>query len=102
MTTVVDRKEMTVAFAEAAELVRTGALADRAGRILPVGEVTALRQRLGLTHDEFAERYGIPIDIVEAWERGTTRPDAISTAFLKLIAADPIGVARTLSPEVVK
>ena len=88
MTRVIDRKEMTAAFAEAAELARTGTSAERAGRVQPVGTVTALRQRLGLKLHDFAERYHIPIETLRGWERGTIEPDAVATALLRLIAAD--------------
>ncbi len=97
MTRVIDRKEMTAAFAEAAELARTGTSAERAGRVQPVGTVTALRQRLGLKLHDFAERYHIPIETLRGWERGTIEPDAVATALLRLIAADPEGAAAVLS-----
>lgn len=97
MTTVFDRELMTAAFAEAARIVKTGTAEERSGSVMPLHPVTALRQTLGLRREEFAARYRIPIDTVEAWERGTAEPDAVGRALLALIEADPEAVGRMLS-----
>jgi putative transcriptional regulator len=56
-----------------------------------------LRRRLGLTHAEFEARYRVPINTLFGWERGTAIPDTMAEAFLKLIAADPDGVAAKIA-----
>jgi putative transcriptional regulator len=56
--------------------------------------VQRLRQRLHLSQTQFAERYGIPVHSVRAWEIRRTRPEATALAFLAAIDADPEGVAR--------
>ena len=66
MTSVIDRAEMKAAFAEAAEIVKSGTPVERSGRVLPIGPVTQLRQHLGLSRAEFAERYRIPVDTLVA------------------------------------
>lgn len=95
--TVIDPAEMAAAFAEAAEVVRSGSPEQRSGRVRPVGPVTALRQSLGLSRKDFAGRYRIPLATLDAWERGTVEPDPVARALLHLIEADPEAVARMLN-----
>ena len=82
---------MAAAFARAAEVVKSGVPEERSGRVLPVGSVTELRQRIELSREEFSHRYGIPLDTLQAWERGTAEPDAVAMAFLARIGTDPEG-----------
>ena len=78
MTNVIERDEMTAAFAEAAETARSGTPEERSGKVLPVGAVSELRQQLGLNRDDFTRRYMVPIGTLQAWERGTDAPDAVA------------------------
>lgn len=57
-----------------------------------------LRRSLGMTQDEFATAYAIPLGTLRDWEQGRSEPDATARAYLKVIAADPTAVARVLSP----
>jgi putative transcriptional regulator len=56
-----------------------------------------LFNRLGLTVEEFAARYQVPLELVAAWDVQKVYPDAVASAYLKAIAADPEGVARAVS-----
>ena len=60
-----------------------------------------LRFRLGLSQQEFAARYQIPIGTLRDWEQHRSEPDAPARAYLKVIAADPQGVAEKLEMNVV-
>ena len=60
-----------------------------------------LRFRLGLSQQEFAARYQIPIGTLRDWEQHRSEPDAPARAYLKVIAADPEGVAAKLEMNVV-
>ena len=60
-----------------------------------------LRRQLSLTQQEFADRYQIPIGTLRDWEQLRTEPDATAKAYLKVIAADPEGVAAMLEQKVV-
>jgi putative transcriptional regulator len=62
-----------------------------------VPRVRTLRRQLSLTQEEFAERYQIPVGTLRDWEQHRTVPDATAKAYLKVIAADPEGVATKLS-----
>lgn len=99
MTRVVDRDEMAAAFAEAAAAVRRGDPDTLAGRVVPVGPVTVLRQSLELSRKEFSGRYHIPLATLDAWEGGTIEPDTVAKALFALIEADPEAVARVLAKQ---
>ena len=56
-----------------------------------------LRRALGLTQEEFATRYHIPMGTLRDWEQGRSEPDQPARAYLAVIAGDPEGVSRTLA-----
>jgi len=55
-----------------------------------------LRRALGLTQEEFAARYRIPLGTLRDWEQGRCEPDQPARAYLTVIAHDPQGVMRAL------
>ena len=55
-----------------------------------------LRRALGLTQEEFAVRYRIPLGTLRDWEQGRSEPDQPARAYLTVIAHDPEGVRRAL------
>jgi putative transcriptional regulator len=59
-----------------------------------VPRVRTLRRALGLTQQEFAVRYHIPLGTLRDWEQGRTEPDQPARAYLTVIAHDPEGVQR--------
>lgn len=61
-----------------------------------VPRVKTLRRALGLTQEEFAARYHIPLGTLRDWEQGRTEPDQPAQAYLQVIAGDPEGVRRNL------
>jgi len=48
----------------------------------------------GLSQNEFARVYGIPIGTIRDWEQGRATPDAAALAYLTAIANDAKAVAR--------
>ncbi len=56
-----------------------------------------LRRALGLTQEEFAARYRIPVGTLRDWEQGRSEPDQPARAYLAVIANDPEGVLRALA-----
>ncbi len=58
--------------------------------------IRVLRRALGLTQEEFALRYRIPLGTLRDWEQGRTEPDQPARAYLTVIANDPEGVWRNL------
>lgn len=62
-----------------------------------VPRIKTLRRALGLTQEEFAGRYHIPLGTLRDWEQGRTEPDQPARAYLKAIAGDPEAVRRALA-----
>lgn len=58
--------------------------------------VKTLRRALGLTQEEFASRYHIPLGTLRDWEQGRSEPDQPAKAYLKAIAGDPAAVSHAL------
>ncbi len=48
-----------------------------------------VRQKIGMSREEFAAAYGIPLDTLNAWERHEAKPTAVEDAYLKLIERQP-------------
>ncbi len=69
---------------------------ERMKRLTPVPRVRTLRRALGLTQEEFAARFHIPLGTLRDWEQGRTEPDQPARAYLKVIARDPEGVRQAL------
>ena len=69
---------------------------EQLGRARRVVAVAGLRRRLGLTQDEFARRYRLPIGTVRDWEQGRSIPDAPARALLHAIDGEPELLARVL------
>jgi putative transcriptional regulator len=61
-----------------------------------VPRTKTLRRALGLTQEEFAARYHIPLGTLRDWEQGRSEPDQPTRAYLTVIAHDPEGVRRAL------
>ena len=62
-----------------------------------VSFVKHLRLKLHLGRSSFASRFHIDEALIKAWERHESEPDAMAMAYLRVIAADPDGVAKTLT-----
>ena len=55
-----------------------------------------IRRALGLTQEEFAARFRIPLGTVRDWEQGASEPDQAARAYLTVIARDPNAVIKAL------
>jgi putative transcriptional regulator len=55
-----------------------------------------IRRALGLTQEEFATRYHIPLGTLRDWEQGRATPDQPTQAYLTVIARSPEGVQQAL------
>jgi len=60
------------------------------------GQVRAVRQRLGMTQEQFAEAFRLPIGTVRDWEQGRSEPDAPARALLRVIEREPDAARRAL------
>ena len=59
-------------------------------------QVKIIRRALGLSQDDFAARYHIPIGTLRDWEQGRAVPDQAARAYLTVIARDPEAVRKAL------
>jgi putative transcriptional regulator len=75
---------------------------ERLAHMRRVPRARTLRRALGLTQEEFATRYQIPIGTLRDWEQGRTEPDQPARAYLKAIAGDPEAVQRALRSGVIR
>ncbi len=59
--------------------------------------IRKLRHRLGLSQDEFARAYGIPVANIRQYEIGRHMPPPAVRAYLKVIAEVPEVAARAVA-----
>jgi putative transcriptional regulator len=95
-TAVHVRRGETVRFISSGEATVHRAALDRAhmGR-----RIRRLRNRLGLTQEGFAERYGIPLSAIRQYEIARTMPPPAVRAYLTVIEREPEMAARALHPD---
>jgi putative transcriptional regulator len=87
------------------EAIERAALADPDAQPLSSAEMKRMRRTpqakiirraLGLTQEEFAARYHIPLGTLRDWEQGRATPDQPTQAYLRVIARSPEGVQQAL------
>lgn len=59
--------------------------------------IRMLRNRLGMSQDEFARAYGIPVTSIRQYEIGRHMPPPAVRAYLKVIAAEPERTKRAVA-----
>jgi len=59
--------------------------------------IRMLRNRLGMSQDEFARAYGIPLANIRQYEIGRHMPPPAVRAYLKVIAAEPEMAAKAIA-----
>jgi putative transcriptional regulator len=59
-------------------------------------DVKSIRTRLGLTQEEFAQRFCFSVNTLRHWEQGTRRPEGPTRAYLLVIERAPLAVERAL------
>ena len=59
-------------------------------------QVKIIRRALGISQEDFAARYHIPIGTLRDWEQGRAAPDQAARAYLTVIARDPESVRKAL------
>jgi putative transcriptional regulator len=89
----IDEEEIHAAAGPASPPIAPGGIA-KAPR---TPRVKMLRRALGLTQEEFAARYRIPLGTLRDWEQGRTEPDQPARAYINVIASDPDWVSRALA-----
>jgi putative transcriptional regulator len=59
--------------------------------------IVALRKRLKLSRQKFADRFGLDVRAVQDWEQGRRVPDRAARVLLTVIDRDPESVVRALT-----
>jgi len=59
-------------------------------------DVSSLRQRLSLTQEQFAARFGFSVATLRHWERGDRSPSGASLVLLNVIDRNPTAVLQAL------
>jgi putative transcriptional regulator len=60
-------------------------------------DVSALRQSMGMTQEQFAARFGFSVATLRHWERGDRSPHGASLVLLNVIKRAPDAVRTALS-----
>ena len=64
--------------------------------VVEVPDVRAIRRKLHLSQQEFAQKYRIPLPTLRNWEQGRRQPDAPAAAYLHAIALRPHEISEAL------
>jgi putative transcriptional regulator len=80
-------KRLRKAAAEARAIAHGAAAAPRV-YVPPDVDVKAIRTRLRMTQQKFANTFGFPLATLRDWEQGRDRPDASTRAYLTVIARE--------------
>jgi putative transcriptional regulator len=62
-------------------------------------DVRLIRERFGLSQEEFARHFGLPLQTVRGWEDRTLVPDRAAVTLLRVIWAEPEAVRRVVGVE---
>lgn len=65
-------------------------------RLKRTPQVKIIRRALGLSQEEFATRFHIPLGTLRDWEQRRKEPDAAARAYLVVIARNPAAVSEAL------
>ena len=71
---------------------------ERLARMKRTPQAKVIRRALGLSQEEFAERFQIPLGTLRDWEQGRKDPDAAARAYLVVIGRNPAAVSEALRP----
>ena len=72
---------------------------EQLARARRVVDVRLIREKFGLTQEQFARRFGLRVEMVRGWEDRTLVPDAAAVTLLRVISAEPEAVRRAVAAE---
>ena len=67
--------------------------------VVDTPDVRAIRRRLHMSQQVFAETYRIPLPTLKNWEQGRRHPDAPAAAYLQAISKRPHEIGEALAAE---
>jgi len=69
---------------------------EELAELRPVVEAKTVREATGLTQEEFARTFALPLGTLRDWEQHRTRPDRAAENYLRVIATDPQAAKRAV------
>jgi putative transcriptional regulator len=95
------KKERFEQLLESLGEVRTHVATGRfSGRITKVkvtpGDIRGVRERSGMTQQQFAAAFGIGLGTLQKWERGERHPSGAAKSLLRVMQADLMTVVKAL------
>jgi putative transcriptional regulator len=94
---------MNKAFASIRKGLRQAVRHQKGGRagqlrlhVPPQVDVKAVRERTGLTQEQFAATFAISLGALRHWERGDRKPRGTALVLLNVIAREPQAVLRAV------
>jgi putative transcriptional regulator len=70
---------------------------DEIARLEPVPVPKAIREKLGMTQQEFARTYHLSLSALRDWEQQRYQPDQAARTLLRVIERSPEAVRRALN-----
>jgi putative transcriptional regulator len=62
----------------------------------PAEDIPTIRQKTGLTQEQFSAQIGVSTATLRNWEQGRRKPDGPARVLLAMLARDPQIVSKTL------
>ena len=90
------RSDAAIAAAARADPDNKPRTPQREKKLRRIPQVRVMRKALGLTQEEFAAHFHIPLGTLRDWEQGKSKPDTCARAYLKVIARNPKAVTDAL------
>jgi len=85
------------ALEEVAAFEKSGTVAGRVTQVtVDDVDVKLIRERLQLSQEGFAEKYGFPLGTLKNWEQGRREPEGAAKLLLRLIDSQPKLVERAI------
>lgn len=69
---------------------------EQLSRMRRVSRAKFIRHKFGMSREEFARRFSIPVATLHDWENHRSAPDAAMLAYLRVIEREPEAVERAL------
>jgi putative transcriptional regulator len=88
---------LVASLGEVRDHVTTGRFTGRISKVeVGPGDIREVRERSGMTQQQFAATFGIGLGTLQKWERGERRPSGAAKSLLRVMQADLPAVVRAL------
>ncbi len=62
-------------------------------------DVKAIREKTGMSQEQFSAAFGIPIGALRHWEQGLRTPRGTARVLLKIVDSNPAAVIKVIQAE---